>query len=182
VPSDYHVEVSYAYGSERGSVIPRFFQKSDQPAITYPPDPVKLEPNQNDSNQTLLDSSFIITFYSKQGKAAEEFDWVTWLDQYEHEFDWDDTSGVDSTAFVYRINSRGKVTCSAISYSDNDSSAQRLQEHLMPYMRKLWVWYPATRVRDDGKVLKKTNCVVTVKVYAVKVGYGQNLPLNILPD
>ena len=180
IPSDYRVTLQYAYGTDRQGYLPHLFRRNEKTAMIYPPDPVSLDPNRNDSNQTLLDSSFIITFYNKEGRAEQEFDWTAWLDQYEHVFDWDDTAGIDSTVFVYTINSRGKVTCRGLAMDRKDTSAKRLQDHILPYMQKLWVWYPATRVRDDGKVLKKTNCVVTVKVYAIKEGYGQNLPLKIV--
>lgn len=126
----------------------------------------------------MLDSSFIITFYNKQGKPAEEFAWNEYVSQYEHTFEWDDTSGIDSTVFIYEVNSRGQVKCGAIATAD--SSAMAMQKNLLPLMKKLWVWYPASGVSEGNRRQKKVSCIVRVQVYAVKLGYGQNLPLKIV--
>lgn len=179
IPSEYQVKLSYSYDTkQRGSFL-HFFGKRKQGEAWYsPPDPVALESNLNDSNQTLLDSSFIITFYNKQGNPEGEFSWKEYLSQYNHTFEWDDTSGIDSTVFIYEVNSRGQVKCGALP--SEDSSAMALQKNLLPMMKQLWVWYPAARITHDGRRQKKVTCIVRVQVYAVKLGYGQNLPLKIV--
>lgn len=179
IPSEYHVKLSYSYDTKQRGPLLHFFGKRKQGESWFsPPDPVTLESNLNDSNQTLLDSSFIITFYNKQGNPEGEFAWKEYLSQYEHTFEWDDTSGIDSTIFLYEVNSRGQVKCGGIASSD--SSAMALQKNLLPLMKKLWVWYPASRISDDGRKQKKVSCIVRVQVYAVKLGYGYNLPLKIV--
>jgi hypothetical protein len=180
IPSEYHVRLNYSYDTKQRGPILHFFRPRQQAEGLYsPPDPVTLEQrNLNDSNQTMLDSSFIITFYNKQGKPAEEFAWNEYISQYEHTFEWDDTSGIDSTVFIYEVNTRGQVKCAALP--TDDTSAIRLQKELLTAMKKLWVWYPAARVSDDGRKQKKTSCVVRVEIYAVKVGYGHNLPIKIV--
>lgn len=180
IPSEYHVVLSYNYDTkQRGRFLHFFGRRPQTEGLFSPPDPVTLEQrNFNDSNQTMLDSSFIVTLYNKQGKPAEEFAWNEYVGQYEHTFEWDDTTGIDSTVFIYEVNSRGHVKCNTIA--TEDSTAMALQKHLLPMMKKLWVWYPASRVTDDGRRQKKVSCTVRVQVYAVKMGYGQNLPLKIV--
>lgn len=180
VPSDYQVKLDYQYRSDKHGLFTHFFQRTDSAAMQFSPaEPVSREINLNDTNNELLDSSFMITFYSKQGNAGDGFDWVEWLNQYEHAFAWDDSSGIDSTTFVYSVNSRGHVRYTPGADDKRDSSATALQKGLAPYMRKLWVWYPATTLTDDHRHEKKVNCTVTVTVYAIKKGEGQRMPLKI---
>lgn len=178
VPSDYYVRMSYDYHfKKRGGIFHLFGPRTDG-MIMSPPDPVTLDQHANDSNQTMLDSSFMITFYDRLGKPGEEFAWIDWLNQYEHTFEWDDTSGVDSTSFSFEINSRGQMRLKSSSY-DGDSSAIALHKNLLPLMKKLWIWYPAAMVSDDNRKQKKLSCTVTVQVFAVKEGYDRKLPLEI---
>ncbi len=185
VPSVYTVKMSYSYGSS-SRVLFSWGRKSgksggrqEQDAVYSPPDPVRLEPNLNDSNQTLLDSSYIIGYYNARKKPAEEFPWEEWLNQNPHTFEWDDTSGIDSVSFDLEINARGQMRIRSYAHQ-GDSSSIALAEKLLPVIKKLWLWYPASMVTNDGSKVKKVSCVVRMKVYAVKLGYGQNLPLKIV--
>jgi hypothetical protein len=181
VPSDYYVKFDYNYHGQQHGFLHHLFNREDSSLMAFaPPDPVAADPNVNDTNETLLDSSFMITFYNKQGRPTEEFDWITWLDQYEHTFDWDDSSGIDSTLFIFEVNPRGQVNCVPVAMSKDDSSALVLQKNLIPLMKKLWIWYPASTITDEGKRQKKVSCTVVVKVYAVRIGEGQRLPLKIV--
>lgn len=176
VPSDYHVEISYAYKQERGYLSHLFGKRTKEYVAYSPPEPLLMD--DHDSSRTLLDSSFMITFYGRMGKPGV-FPWEEWLNHYRHDFEWDDTAGVDSATFVFDLNSKGRAVCTALPVAPGDSSAMRMQKNLTPYMRRLWLWYPATAT-NDGKRQHKVGCTVTVKVYAVKVGYGRNLPLKIV--
>lgn len=181
VPSDYYVKFEYNYHGQPQGFLRRLFNREDSASMRFaPPDPVTAEPNVNDSNETMLDSSFMITFYNKQGRPAEEFDWINWLEQYEHQFDWDDSSGIDSTLFIFEVNPRGQVRYVPVAMTKDDSSALALQKNLTPLMKQLWIWYPASTITDDDRRLKKVSCTVLVKVYAVRVGEGQRLPLKIV--
>ena len=170
VSSDYIVKFNYSYLPDTAK---RFFhwRKQQHREVTYsPPDPVAVDPNRNDSNQTLVDSSFVITFYTKQGNPAGDFNWGEWLSQYEHTFDWSDTSGIDSAAFVFAVNPRGDMECRAVPPAREDSSSLALQQNLFPLMKRLWAWYPAYTVTGDARRRKPVACIVTVKVYAVREG------------
>jgi len=181
IPSDYYVKFDYNYHGQRRGFFHHLFSKEDSSRMAFaPPDPVTADPNVNDTNETMLDSSFMITFYNKQGRPTEEFAWIDFLNQYEHTFDWDDTSGIDSTLFIFEVNPRGQVRCVPVAMTKDDSSALALQKNLTPLMKRLWIWYPAATITDDGRRQKKVSCTVVVKVYAVRVGEGQRLPLKIV--
>lgn len=179
VSSSYYVQMSYSYSPAKR----RFFHKREQTEFIqpnqyemHPPDPVSFPAQPDDSARMLQDSSFLMEFYEKQDRPAGQFAWINWLDQYEHYFAWNDTAGVDSCVFVYRVNTRGRIELMP-GVVQNDSSAQAMSEGLIPYMRKLWLWFPATGIDDAGKQ-HKFNCVVTVKIFAVRDDQPEKLPEN----
>ncbi len=182
IPSDYYVKFEYTYhrGGANQGFISHWRNRKLEGAVFAPPDPVTAEPNLNDTNETLLDSSFMITFYNKQGRPAEEFAWIEWMNTYEHLFDWDDTSGIDSTLFIFEVNPRGQVRCVPVAMTKDDSSALALQKNLTPLMKSLWIWYPASTITDDNRRQKKVSCTVVMKVYAVRIGEGQRMPLKVV--
>lgn len=181
IPSQYRVEVSYEYHWRKPPPIFHFLDFQKEPAFLQSPDPFVYEPEVNDSNRTLEDSTFALNFYNRMGRPAEEFDWSQWLSgYYVHTFEWDDTAGIDSTTFVFEVNARGQAHSIPEPMGTRDTSAIRLQKKLRPAMEALWAWYPAESIDGDGKKPKKIACTVRVKVYAQKAGYGQNLPLEIV--
>lgn len=170
VQSDYFVKLDYAYHPKRSMLSHYIGRKKADDAVYSPPEPAVFDQRENDSSQTLLDSSFMITFYNRMGNPEQEFPWIEMLNQYEHTFAWDDTTGTDSAVFVFEVNARGQVKLRQEPVAPNDTSAARLQKNLLPYMKKLWIWYPAAQVTDDNRRQKKAACTVRVKVYAVKEG------------
>jgi hypothetical protein len=177
VASDYYVKLDYVYHPKHREPVFHFFGRSTDGASFSPPEPAVFDQRDNDSSQTLIDSSFMITFYNREENPGEEFPWIEWLNQYEHTFGWNDTTGIDSATFVYEVNARGQVKFRAEPLLSGDSSAVALQQNLSPILKKLWIWYPAVKVADSNRRRKKTACTVRVKVYAVKEGYDP--PVNL---
>ncbi len=191
VPSSYQVKLSYQYSSGRNSgFVFHFFgrHKRDREAMQmaheqnnlYPPQPVTLPKREEDTINSLQDSSFMILYKRKNDRPAADYDWEAWLDQYEHYFMWSDTAVIDSAVFVYRVNRNGHVEMTPSPVDVKDTSAQRLQRNLIPHMRRLWIWYPGVWiVWEDGKQ-RQVDCTVTVKVYAIRDESEQRLPLKVV--
>lgn len=187
VPSRYYVDISYSYSPAKSNFVQRLLQSDrkrklpkDNDASLHPPEPVALPRKVVDSTRALEDSSFMIRFYEKEDRPANEFGWIDWMDQYEHYFQWNDTAGIDSAIFFYSVNTRGQVSVNAGADDAKDSSSTRLKENLLPYMKRLWIWYPAIWIVDDRGKQKKVNCIVTVKVYAVREDKVSRMPLKIV--
>lgn len=187
VPSQYRVEISYAYSPAKQNFVQHLFSSKSKrkfPAnnseYLRPPEPVSLPKRVEDTTRAMQDSSFIIRFYEKEDRPANEFAWVAYLDQYEHYFQWSDTAGIDSTAFSYFVNTKGQISLNADADYANDSSSNRMKENLLPIMKRLWIWYPALWIVDDRGKQKKVNCNVYVKVYAIREDKLQRMPLKIV--
>lgn len=187
VPSVYYAQVSYTYFSPKKKLLKRILHGIDSgfggamiDGYFFPPQPVSIPENPNDSSQLRQDSTFLMQFYEKNDRPAEDYAWVNWLDQSEHYFAWSDTAGVDSCLFFYEVRTSGRVNVYRGAPYSNDTSAATLQNELWPIMRKLWLWYPAVQLVGESKKQKKVNCLVTVKVYAVRDDQRMKLPLKIV--
>ncbi len=182
VPSRYFVDLSYSYSPAKQGFLGDLFKRRNNGFDGYlPPEPVTVVNRGEDSTRAIQDSSFMIRFYEKEDRPGEPFAWIEWLNQYEHQFAWNDTAGIDSAVFVYTINPRGQIKLFSLGAEDKkDSSAVALRNGLLPYMRKLWIWYPATTIQGDTGRRRKANCTVTVKVYAIREDHLQRMPLKIV--
>ncbi|MCK6640156.1 MAG: hypothetical protein L6Q81_08720 [Bacteroidia bacterium] len=191
VPSSYKVQLSYQYSPGRKlGFASHFFgkrkynreamQMAHEKQNLYPPQPVTLPKKGDDTLNSLQDSSFMILYKRKNDRPAEDYDWESWLNQYEHYFLWSDTAVIDSAVFIYEVNRNGHVEMRPSPVAVNDTSAQRLQRNLIPHMRRLWIWYPGVWiVREDGKQ-RQVNCTVTVTVYAIRDESEQRSPLKVV--
>lgn len=169
VSTDYYLSFDYHYHPARRGRLFHFFSPrvDSSKVIITPPEPVSVV-HRADSVNPGNDSLAMEDFFRKDDRPIDGFTWVEWLNQYEHYMLWDDSAGIDSASFVYIVNTNGFVKFKIGADNGSDSSSTELQKRLTPYMRKLWVWYPATSMDDAGKRRKNVSCTVTVKVYAVR--------------
>lgn len=169
VPTSYYVKFDYQYHPARRGHLFQFFRPrvDSSKVILTPPEPVSVV-HRADTVNAGKDSLDMEEFSKKNDRPIDGFTWTEWLNQYEHYMAWDDSAGIDSATFVYTVNTNGFVKFKAGTDDGKDSSSTALQKRLLPYMRKLWVWYPATSMDDAGKRRKNISCTATVKVYAVR--------------
>jgi hypothetical protein len=187
VKAAYTVKISYDYSSDWNK--PRFWENSVKRfrrgyqawlSNPFPPQPVSVAHNDGDTIRPADDSAAATTYYVRNDRPKEPFNFAAYLQAIGYEFEWSDSMKLDSARFEYFIDKKGRVKFRELPWEAKDSVNYAFQRKASPVMRKLWLWYPAQKISNRNSKLENIPCRVVVTVYAFDP--GREIPFRVLTN